>query len=84
MVFSAMAFGGLCEHDALSALLPALAKRRVYQAGELVWIELYFASKRQSHTANAVNANTTLRRWFPDALTLGLINSLMSGNYHPR
>ncbi|MCJ8270465.1 MAG: site-specific integrase, partial [Psychrosphaera sp.] len=81
MVFSAMAFGGLCEQDALSALLPAIAKRRVYQAGQHVWIELYFASKRQSITANSVDANTTLRRWFPDGFTLALINYWQKHNY---
>ena len=74
IVFSALAFGGLCEPESLSALLTAVANGQIYQSDNHVWLELYYVSKSKAITANAVNANATLRRWFPDALTLGLIN----------
>lgn len=81
IVFSAMAFGGLCQPEALSALLSAIANRRVYAMGKHLWIELYFVSKRQSITANTVDSNTTLRRWLPDGFTLALINYWQKQHY---
>lgn len=72
LLLSAMTNGGLCDADAVSALVHRLGDERyIFAAGETVWFDLLHCAP--GHLRNDVieGKPVTLRRWFPDPISLG-------------
>ena len=76
-LYSAMMHGGLCLSDAITALrLKLLNERKPFlKQGSHTWIDLVFDAKSQ---AINIKEGKTLRRWFPDPVSLALICQLLS------
>ena len=74
-LISAALHGGLCIPEALLALAAQLkTQQKPFQAsGEWVWIDLIMNCKSQALNYEADGKAVTLRRWYPDPLTLGII-----------
>lgn len=74
-LISAAINGGLCIPEALLALANQLkTQERPFQgSGELVWIDLVFSRDSEALNFEVDGEPVTLRRWYPDTLTLGVI-----------
>ncbi|GAA6186650.1 site-specific integrase [Aliiglaciecola sp. NS0011-25] len=79
-LISAAFFGGLCIAEALAALRKQLLEENkpLTQTVETIWIDLTFDSKAQAHNAFINDQSVTLRRWYPDNLTLAWINHFLN------
>lgn len=80
---SACIFGGLCIPEALESFMELLlVKRKPLSSSKYgVFIELYFTSKSEAFNAIVNDKEITLRRWYPDPLTLGLIATFLHGEF---
>lgn len=79
-LISAAVFGGLCIAEALAALRKQLLEdnKPLIQTAETTWIDLTFDAKAQAHNEFFNDQSVTLRRWYPDNLTLAWINHFLS------
>lgn len=79
-LISAAFFGGLCIAEALAALRKQLLEeyKPLTQAGETIWMDLTFDAKAQAHNEFFNDQSITLRRWYPDNLTLAWINHFLN------
>ena len=74
IIISAAIHGGLCVPDALVSLVNLLATKQepLNRSEEILWIDLYFNSSK-AHNVRIEEQEKTLRRWYPDPISIGLI-----------
>lgn len=79
-LISAAFFGGLCIADALVALRKQLLQENkpLTQTGKTTWLDLIFHTKTQAHNIVFNDKSATLRRWYPDNLTLAWIHHFLN------
>lgn len=79
-LISAAFFGGLCIAEALVALRKQLLEENkpLTQTAENTWVDLTFDGKTQAHNIIINDKSATLRRWYPDNLTLAWINHFLN------
>ncbi|RJF33651.1 MULTISPECIES: site-specific integrase [Pseudoalteromonas] len=79
-LISAAIFGGVCIAEALVSLRKQLLEdnKPLTQTAETIWLDLTFNAKAQAHNAFLNEQPITLRRWYPDNLTLAWINHFLS------
>ena len=83
LVSSAL-FGGLCLPEAIDALKICLTteERPLKQLNSLIYIDLYVQSQTQAHNTFLNGDAVTLRRWFPDEISLACIHNYLKENTH--
>ncbi len=79
-LISAAIFGGVCIAEALVSLRKQLLEdnKPLTQTAETIWLDLTFNAKTQAHNVFLNEQPITLRRWYPDNLTLAWINHFLS------
>lgn len=79
-LISSAFFGGLCTPELLSALKEKLENnaRPLCNYDGDISIELDFDSKNFAHNVTQGGSTRTLRRWYPDNITLGWIHNFLT------
>lgn len=79
-LISAAFFGGLCIAEALIALRKQLLEENkpLTHTTENTWVDLTFEAKTQAHNILLNDKSATLRRWYPDILTLAWIHHFLN------
>lgn len=78
-LMSACIFGGLCIPEAIKSLRDLLVKGQnsLVRDNFGFYFELIFTNTRESFNVLINEQGMTLRRWYPDPFTLGLINTFL-------
>jgi len=74
IIISAAIHGGLCTPEALISLANLLLTKQypLNRSEEILWVDLYFKSSK-AHNVRIDDQEKTLRRWYPDPISIGLI-----------
>lgn len=80
VLISAAFYGGLCIPDAISALMTQLRfmSKPLIISKNRVWIDLVFDSKTQPRNVVLFGKRRTLKRWYPDPISLAWINNFLA------